>query len=74
MDEQQADAYTVIAFTIGFVTVMIGVLIWFIFLVQAGVKKEWMKHETCMVVTSYSGVPRAIDEVISYCGAKDGQM
>lgn len=72
MNDQQADTYQVIATIIAVVTVILSIIIWFIFITEAGVREEQMKHETCMTVTKKwnDSQKGPIVEVTSYCGPK----
>ena len=70
MDDNQKTTFETMTITIGIVTVLLAIIVLFIFLIQGSVEKTRLKHETCMVETFYTGESssRVISRVVEYCG------
>lgn len=69
-NEHQKEAFQTATTAVAIVAVIIAIIVWFIFWIQSGIETERFKHETCTVVTTYTGetsarVPATITE---YCG------
>jgi hypothetical protein len=71
MDANQKSAFELVTVTVGLCTVFIAVIIWFIFMVQSGLEKVRLKHETCMVeTTSFVRDGNPATTVTQYCEPK----
>lgn len=76
MNDNQKSAFETVTVATAIVTVLLGILVWFIFLVQSGLEQTRLKHETCMVEIDYTGEPsnRVIESVTEYCGPNSKEI
>lgn len=66
MDDNQKSAFETMIITIAITTAFLGVMVWFIYWIQAGVEETRLKHETCMVETET--LVNGTVTVTEYCG------
>lgn len=69
MDDNQLEAFKHMTIIIGIVVPVLAIIIWFVFIVQSGLERTRLKHETCMIenTTSVNGSVT----VLEYCGPKE---
>lgn len=69
MNDNQKSAFETVTIAVSIVTVLLGILVWFISLVHSSLEETRLKHETCMVVTTQFTTNNApATEVVEYCG------
>jgi hypothetical protein len=73
MTKEQLEPFQLVVIAISIVSIIIGIIIWFIFIVQADVSKTRFKHETCMVETTTSTINDTVT-VIEYCGPNNKEL